>query len=104
MAIQDNTIIVLTAEQLKEFAAEAALTAIAAMDDRGEKAETPGKRFVYGLRGIRDLFNVSHPTAQRYKNTFLAPAIMQRGRKIITDATMALELYKNEMQRNRNQI
>lgn len=52
-----------------------------------------GKNYVYGLRGIRDLFNVSHVTAQKYKDTFLKPAVMQRGRKIVVDADMAIELY-----------
>lgn len=96
-AINNNSIIVLTGEQLKEFAAEAARAAIAAGNIHAEPEETPGKRYVYGLRGIRDLFNVSHPTAQKYKDTFLAPAIMQRGRKIIVDAAKAMELYKQKM-------
>ena len=30
----------------------------------------PTKKYVYGLKGIRKLFNVSHATAQRYKDTF----------------------------------
>lgn len=62
----------------------------------GEAAvESPAKEFVYGLRGIANLFNVSLPMAQQYKNTFLAPAVMQRGRKLITDKWLAIELYKN---------
>lgn len=88
----------MTPEQLREFAAEAARAALGTRNARTDEADTPGKRFVYGLRGIRDLFNVSHPTAQRYKNTFLAPAIMQRGRKIIVDVAKAIELYNNREQ------
>jgi hypothetical protein len=53
----------------------------------------PEKVFVYGLRGIRKLFNVSHATAQRYKDTIIRDAVLQQGRKIITDANMALELF-----------
>ena len=49
--------------------------------------------YVYGLKCIRKLFNVSHPTAQRYKDTFLKPAIRQNGRKIVVDAVKALELF-----------
>ena len=49
--------------------------------------------YVYGLKGHRKLFNVSHPTAQRYKDTFLKPAIRQNGRKIVVDAVKALELF-----------
>lgn len=52
------------------------------------------KRLVYGLRGIRCLFNVSHATAQRYKDTIIADAVSQQGRKIIVDADKALELFK----------
>lgn len=88
-------IAVMTPEQLKEFATEAARAALDAGNAHADEETTPGKRYVYGLRGIRDLFNVSHPTAQKYKNTFLAPAVMQRGRKIIIDVAKAMELYNN---------
>lgn len=93
-----NQIAVMTPEQLREFAAEAARAALAAAGNAQPKQETePGKRYVYGLRGICELFNVSHVTAQKYKNTFLAPAVMQRGRKIIVDAAKAMELYNARM-------
>lgn len=49
--------------------------------------------YVYGLQGIRQLFKVSHTTAQRYKNTFLKPAIRQNGRKIVVDVAKAHELF-----------
>lgn len=51
------------------------------------------KVYVYGLRGIRQLFNVSHATAQRYKDTIIHDAVSQQGRKIITDAAKAMELF-----------
>ncbi|NCB69045.1 MAG: DUF3853 family protein [Bacteroidia bacterium] len=51
------------------------------------------KRLVYGLRGIRGLFNCSHATAQRYKDTILKDAVSQNGRKIIVDVDKALELF-----------
>ena len=53
----------------------------------------PSHRMVYGLKGIRDLFGCSHVTAQRYKDSFLQPAIKQKGRKIVVDAELALELF-----------
>lgn len=60
-------------------------------------AETPKREpsghYVYGLRGIQQLFGVSHKTAQDYKNTFLQPAIRQNGRKIVIDADLAMELF-----------
>lgn len=51
------------------------------------------KEYMHGLKGIRQLFGVSHATAQRYKNTFLKPAVKQNGRKIIIDIAKALELF-----------
>ncbi|MBR8536096.1 DUF3853 family protein [Carboxylicivirga mesophila] len=51
------------------------------------------KSYVYGLSGIRRLFNVSHATAQRYKDTILKDAVMQNGRKIIVDKNKAIELF-----------
>ena len=52
------------------------------------------KRLVYGLHGIRNLFNVSHATAFRYKETIIKDAVSQQGRKIVVDADRALELFK----------
>lgn len=50
-------------------------------------------RLVYGLKGIRDLFGVSHLTAQRYKDGIIKEAVRQNGRKIVVDADYALELF-----------
>jgi hypothetical protein len=50
-------------------------------------------KYVYGIHGIRKLFNVAHSTAQRYKNTFLKDAVMQNGKKIVVDVDKALELF-----------
>ena len=65
----------------------------------GEKVKAlesaSGRKYVYGLRGIRQLFGVSHATAQRYKNTFLRDAVSQQGQIIITDVDKAMELFKN---------
>jgi hypothetical protein len=49
--------------------------------------------YVCGLKGIRQLFGVSHATAQRYKDTFLKPAVKQNGRKIVVDKAKAIELF-----------
>jgi predicted site-specific integrase-resolvase len=51
--------------------------------------------YAYGLRGIRDEFNVSHATAQKYKDGILKDAVMQNGRKIILDEKKARELFAN---------
>jgi len=52
--------------------------------------------YVYGLRGIRTLFGVSHPTAQKYKDTFLAPAVSQNGRKLLINKELAVELFNQK--------
>lgn|SRR5690554_4368528 len=54
------------------------------------------RRYVYGLAGIRRLFNVSHVTAQKYKDTIIADACFQQGRKIVVDVDKAMELFKNQ--------
>lgn len=88
-------VIAITSDQLKDFAGEVAAKLMAAKTETSQHENE--RRFVYGLRGIRELFNVSHVTAQKYKNTFLAPAVMQRGRKIVVDVAKALDLY-NQIQ------
>lgn len=59
------------------------------------------KRYIYGIKGIEDYFHVSHKTAQRFKNTFLKPAVSQNGRVICTDADYAMQLFiENEAQKH----
>ena len=53
----------------------------------------PSRRFVYGLIGIEKALGVSHKTAQKLKDGILAPAVKQRGRKIVTDLELALKLF-----------
>ena len=55
--------------------------------------------YIYGLAGIREMFGVSHSTAQKLKDTILAPAVKQCGRKIVVDARMAMELFANRNRR-----
>lgn len=50
-------------------------------------------KYVFGLSGIRQLFNVSHSTAHRYKETILKDACKQQGRKILVDVEKAMELF-----------
>ncbi len=51
------------------------------------------KRYVYGIKGIEELFGCSHATAQHYKDTVIADAVTQNGRKIVVDADYAVELF-----------
>lgn len=91
-------VIVMTSEQLKEFA----FSVIDEYERRGienhPQEENNPNEVVYGMRGIRDLFNISHKTAWIYKNTFLKPAITQRGRKIITNVALARKLFNDNKQ------
>lgn len=60
-----------------------------------EKSKEPLKeeRYVYGLRGLAELFGCSIPTATRIKKSGkINKAITQIGRKIIINADLALEL------------
>lgn len=51
------------------------------------------ERYVYGLRGLAELFGCSIPTATRIKKSGkINKAITQIGRKIIINADLALEL------------
>lgn len=84
----ETKIVVMTEEQLNKLIESAKLNSSFAENQNRES-----KEYVYGLRGIRELFNVSHATAQRYKDTFLKDAIIQRGRKIMVDVQKAFELY-----------
>lgn len=63
------------------------------LDAPKNETPAPGKRYVYGLKGIQELFNVSHLTAQRYKDGILKDAVYQSGRKIVVDADKAIELF-----------
>ena len=87
--INENTPVgALTVGQLKE------VMGIDAQETIVEIKPESDKRYVYGLSGIRRLFNVSHATAQRYNDTIIKDAVMQQGRKIVGDVEKALELFK----------
>lgn len=92
MAIEETKVAVMTMAQLKEFAADVARATLTEREV-APITKKSGKRYVYGIRGISELFNVSIVTAQKYKNTFLAPAVSQRGRKVLTDVEKAWELF-----------
>lgn len=87
MNYNDNTpIAMLTVGQLRAL--------LASTEKAEPQREKTDRKYVYGLRGIRQLFNVSHVTAQRYKDGILRDACYQQGRKIIVDVERALELFE----------
>lgn len=85
-----NVSYTITADDLSkviELAVEKALKA----SNQMQKQELP--KYVHGLQGIADLFDVSKVTAQKYKNTWLAGAVKQNGKTLLTDTEMALKLF-----------
>ena len=55
--------------------------------------DVSSSKYVYGLKGIADLFGCSIPTANRIKKSGkIDKAIKQIGRKIIVEADLALQL------------
>lgn len=53
------------------------------------------KNLIYGLKGLRQLLDCSHPTAQRIKDSGRVP-YQQIGRKIIFDADLVLKALANK--------
>ena len=89
--VDSNTpIALLTVRQLQE------VLGLAQETQKKEVKEESPKKYVYGLAGIRKLFNISHATAQRYKDTILADAVSQQGRIIIVDVEKAMELFQKK--------
>lgn len=85
---KDTPIAMLTVGQLQEV--------LQGEKTKPTKEVLEPRKYVYGLRGIRQLFNVSHVTAQKYKDTIIADACFQQGRKIVVDVDKAMELFKNQ--------
>lgn len=88
----DTPLATMTLGQLEAFL-EARLKTIGAAVAAAPEP-TPAHRYVYGLRGIMQLFHVSNMTAQKYKRTIIKDAVKQNGRVIVVDADKALELFK----------
>lgn len=51
--------------------------------------------YVYGLKGICQLFGCSKNTAAKLKDGILKKAVYQDGRRILTDPVMARKLFNN---------
>lgn len=90
MITPETPVSFLTVRQLTEILERTIKAEPSEMVKPGEKA------YVHGLKGIRDLFQVSHATAQRYADSFLKPAVAKRGRKLLIDVSKAIELFNQE--------
>lgn len=51
------------------------------------------KDHIFGLRKLANFLKVSWSTAQIWKNTFLKPAILRDGRKLVFDKKKTMELF-----------
>lgn len=86
----DTRIIDLTVGQLMDLFAKAQAPATQAQPKEG-------KRLVYGIAGIAQIFNCSMTTANRIKASGrIDDAITQHGRIIVVDANKALQLFNNK--------
>jgi hypothetical protein len=64
-----------------------------------------GDRYVHGISGIARLLGCSKTTVWQYRQEgWLNPAISQLGRNIICDASLALELFKQQNITGKTQI
>lgn len=91
----ETPIIQMTAGQLADYLNSHTRTQgqpAAAAGTPAAPADQP-RRYVYGIKGIMQLFGVSNVTAQRYKNGVIREAVSQNGRIIVVDADRALELF-----------
>lgn len=96
----NQQILMVTEDQLRDFAIEVAEIVIGKRKERVVSERFDPDKYVRGIKGIRELFGVSHTMAQHYKNTFLQPAVTQIGRKIYTDREKALMLFEKYKRAN----
>lgn len=61
-----------------------------------EAATESTGRLVYGIKGIEELFGVSHKTAQRLKDHDIKQAVVQNGRMIVVDVDKAMKLFNKK--------
>lgn len=91
MTTDPNTrLIDLTVAQLAEIIDKAVEDSLR----RRQPQQDSSPQFVYGIKGIAALFGVSERQARYIKSSgAISKAIRQQGRTIVTDATLALQLF-----------
>ena len=91
----ETPLVQMTAGQLAEYLASRAAAPAQGAQAAGIPAAqpAPARRYVYGIKGIMQLFGVSNVTAQRYKRGIIREAVSQNGRIIVVDADLALQLF-----------
>ena len=89
----ETPLVQMTAGQLAEYLASRAAAPAQAAPATAAAPATQPRRYVYGIKGIMQLFGVSNVTAQRYKRGIIREAVSQNGRIIVVDADLALQLF-----------
>lgn len=87
---------VMTENEVRDIvtdAVESAFRTREACRPPGLEKEQRLPRFVYGIRGIMELFGCSRSTAMKLKVGVLRDAVSQHGRKITVDVEMARKLF-----------
>lgn len=72
--------------------------AVRQLSDQVDEKKPSERKYVYGIKGIANLFDCSIATANRIKASgAINGAIIQRNRRIIVDAEKALELFDDPL-------
>ena len=90
---RETPICQLTVGQLSDYLGSRSLPLARSSADNPAPS-TRASRYVYGLKGIMDLFHVSNVTAQRYKRGVIREAVYQQGRVIAVDVDKAMQLFQ----------
>lgn len=86
----DTPLMTLTVSQFQALVA----SCFAGNQEQEVQSQSKEKHYVYGLKGICDLFNCAHSTAQHLKDNVITEAVSQNGRKIVVDVELALQLFQ----------
>jgi hypothetical protein len=92
----DTPLMMLTVSQFQTLVA----SCFAEKPESKVQVQPPVKRYVYGLKGICDLFGCAHSTAQHLKDNVITKAVSQNGRKIMVDVDLALQLFQENKKHN----
>ena len=85
---------ILQSQKCIEASLEALIEVVQTLQKTLDESRPQYPKYVYGIKGIAQLFGCSISTAERLKRSgVLDGAIMQRNRSIIVDAQRALALF-----------
>ena len=85
---------ILQSQKRVEARLEALIEVVQTLQKTIEDSKPKVPKYVYGIKGIAQLFGCSISTAERLKRSgVLDGAVMQRNRSIIVDAQRALALF-----------